>query len=590
MAKISLWAPKARKVQLESGDRGADLVPGERGWWHGDVPFLVPGADYSFRLDGRGPYPDPASPWQPRGVHAPSRWLDHGSFSWTDANWQPPPLSSGVIYELHIGTFTPEGTFDSAIGRLDHLRELGITHVELMPVAEFSGRRGWGYDGTALYAPYSVYGGPEGLKRFVDACHGRGLAVLLDVVYNHLGPSGNYLSFFGPYFTPLYSTPWGEGINFDGPESDEVRRFFIDNALMWLRDYHMDGLRLDAVHAIFDRSAVHFLEQLASAVQSLEGEVRRHLVLIAESDLNDPRILRPTPSGGYGIDAQWNEDFQHSLFALLTGDRSGYYSDFGSLSTLAEALATPYVYAGRYSACRRRRHGRSAPDLSARSFVACLQNHDQVGNRALGERTARLLNKGQLMIGAALVLTSPYVPLLFQGEEWGASSPFLYFSDHGEPDLAEGVRKGRLREFASFFREGEPFPDPQDEGTFLASKLDWSEVKKMPCSAILDWHRALISLRRSLPALTDGRLENVSVRFDEKGEWLAYTKGPLSVLCNFSREKRTLPWAGSGRILLASEEPSRPRDGELLLSPFSAVLLYREDRSKEFIDQNGIIS
>ena len=573
MAEISLWAPEAHEVRIESGEWSLELFRKERGWWGGDVPFLVHGADYAFRIDGKGPYPDPASPWQPDGPHGPSRWVDHTLFRWTDEGWRPPPLKSAIIYELHIGTFTPEGTFESAVEKLGYLADLGITHVEIMPVAEFSGKRGWGYDGVDLYSPYSVYGGPEGLKRFVDACHRRGIAVLLDVVYNHLGPSGNYLEAFGPYFTSFYSTPWGKGINFDGPESDTVRRFFLDNALMWLRNYHLDGLRLDAVHAIFDRSAVHFLEELAAEVKTLEKELKRPLVLIAESDLNDPRIVRHPEKGGYGLDAQWNEDYHHSLFALLTGDRSGYYSDFGSLEYFVLSLTSAFVYDGRYSAYRRRRHGRSPAGLPGEKFVACLQNHDQIGNRASGERTGHLLTPGQLMIGAALLLTGPFVPLLFQGEEWGCSSPFLYFTDHFEPDLAEGIRTGRLREFAPFVRNGEVIPDPQAEETFIRSKLRWSEQLEEPRRTVLQWHRSLIKLRNSLPELTDGVLENISLSFDEDEKWLLMNRGRVSVACNFSGERLEMEGIRKANVLLASEEPSYSEEGVVFLPPRSVLIV-----------------
>jgi maltooligosyltrehalose trehalohydrolase len=423
---------------------------GDRGWWHAHVPSGAPGLDYAFSLDGGEPLPDPRSPWQPRGVHAPSRLVDHQRFSWTDQRWQAPPLGSAVIYELHVGTFSPEGTFDGVIGRLEHLAGLGVTHVELMPVAEFPGVRGWGYDGVDLWAPHHAYGGPDGLKRLVDACHARGLAVLLDVVYNHLGPSGNYLGRFGPYFTSRFRTPWGDAMNFDGAGSDEVRRFVCDNARMWLRDYHVDGLRLDAVHAIADGSAVHILEQLAQEVEKLAASLGRHLVLIAESNLNDPRIVQPPSAGGYGIDAQWNDDFHHALHTVLTGERHGYYADFGRLADLATAFRRGFVYAGEYSVFRDRRHGRPAIGVSGNRFVVSAQNHDQVGNRALGERASLLMSEGRLHIAAALLLTSPFVPMLFQGEEWGASTPFLYFTDHAEPELVEAVRKGRCQEFAAF--------------------------------------------------------------------------------------------------------------------------------------------
>jgi maltooligosyltrehalose trehalohydrolase len=477
MCQIAVWAPLAECVALDTRNQLIKMDRAANGWWTVNAPFVEHGTDYAFRIDSGAPLPDPRSPWQPEGIHGFSRWVSHRRFTWEDSGWQQPPLGSAVIYELHVGTFTPEGTFDGVIGRLDHLKKLGITHIELMPVASFPGNRGWGYDGVGLYAPHHAYGGPEGLKRLVNACHQQGIAVLLDVVYNHLGPSGNYLPSFGPYFTDRYGTPWGEAVNFDGPDSDEVRRFFVDNALMWLRDYHLDGLRIDAVHAIMDTSAVHFLEQLADEVDQLERETGRHLVLIAESDLNDPRVIRSPAAGGYGIDAQWNEDFHHALHAVLSGEKSGYYRDFGRLADLAKVLTGGFVYDGRYSEHRRRSHGRSAAGLPGHQFVGCLQNHDQVGNRALGERTSHLLSLGQLRIGAALVLTSPFVPMLFQGEEWAASTPFLYFTDHREAQLGNAVKEGRQQEFSAFGWDPETIPDPQEESTFYRSVLKWEELE-----------------------------------------------------------------------------------------------------------------
>jgi maltooligosyltrehalose trehalohydrolase len=460
-----VWAPRATKVEIAVDNTRTPMAPDTSGWWTADVPADGPATEYTFILDGGHPLPDPRSAWQPRGVHGPSRVVDHQAFAWTDARWQPGPLSSATVYELHVGTFTLAGTFEAAIERLDHLVALGITHVELMPVAEFPGGRGWGYDGVDLYAPHHGYGGPEGLKRLVDAAHRRGLAVILDVVYNHLGPAGNYLEHSGPYFTDRHRTPWGPAVNLDGPGSSEVRRFFCDNALMWLRDYYMDGLRLDAVHALIDTSAVHFLEQLAAEVQALAAQLGRHLVLIAESDLNDPRLVRPPEVGGYGVAAQWSDDFHHALHAVLTGERAGYYEDFGTLADLAQALTCAFVYDGRYSRFRDRRHGRPATGLSGHRFFGYLQNHDQIGNRAKGERSSHLISPGRLKIAAGLVLTSPFVPLLFQGEEWGASTPFQYFTDHEDPELGRAVSEGRRSEFSAFAWSAEEVPDPQDPAT-----------------------------------------------------------------------------------------------------------------------------
>ncbi len=534
----------------------------EAGWWTVDIPSARAGQDYAFCLDGEAPLPDPRSAWQPAGVHAASRLVNHQAFPWTDEGWRPPPLASAVIYELHVGTFTPAGTFEAALERLDHLVELGVTHVEVMPVAEFPGTRGWGYDGVALFAPHHAYGGPIGFKRLVDACHARGLAVLLDVVYNHLGPSGNYLGRFGPYFTTRYGTPWGEAVNFDGAGSDEVRRFVLDNARAWLVDYHIDGLRVDAIHGIFDRSALPILEELAAEVRGLEAHLGRRPALIAESDLNDPRVIRHPDVGGYGFDAQWNEDFHHALHTVLTGERAGYYADFGTLRDLATALSQGFVYAGRHSAVRGRRHGRPATGLCGHSFVGCLQNHDQVGNRARGDRVSHLVSGGRLRIGAALVLTAPFVPMLFQGEEWGASTPFQYFTHHEEP-LGRAVSEGRRRELVAFGWDPAEIPDPQDPATFERSKLDWLEVGRAPHAGILEWYRRLLRLRRAAPELSSGRLDLVHTSFDEGEQWIVMERGSITVACNLSASTRRVPVA-----------PDRPR--HVLLASDAGISLARD--------------
>ncbi|MDY0042142.1 MAG: malto-oligosyltrehalose trehalohydrolase [Desulforhabdus sp.] len=582
MTPVSVWAPRAETVKLDCNGRLFDMKKDESGWWTLDEPFIEHGTDYAFHVDGDGPFPDPRSPWQAHDVHGPSRRLDHQRFVWSDEGWQQVPLSSAVIYELHVGTFTPQGDFDSVCDHLDHLVELGVTHVELMPVAQFSGNRGWGYDGVSLYAPHNAYGGPEGLKRLVNACHQRKLAVLLDVVYNHLGPEGNYLSRFGPYFTNRHTTPWGEAVNLDGPDSDEVRRFFIDNALMWLRDYHFDGLRIDAVHAIVDTSAIHFLEQLAAEVKELQAEMGRHLALIAESDLNDPRVIRAPQIGGYGIDAQWNEDFHHALHALLTGERDGYFEDFGKLSDLAKVLSRGLVYDGCYSAYRHRCHGRPATGLCGHQFVGCLQNHDQVGNRAIGERTSHLLSPELLKIGAAIVMTSPFVPMLFQGEEWASSSRFLYFTDHQDPNLGEAVRQGRRNEFGAFGWNPEQIPDPQAEETFLRSKLDWGEPARSMHGELLGWYRSLIKLRRRLSCLSNGRLSEIEVDFDETKRWLTMKRGSVVVLCNFAETAQRIPCArpDQNKILLASKEGIVAANGTFSMPGHAVTILQSNIDSK----------
>ena len=575
MISFRIWAPNANQVQIKIDRDLFGMTPSESGWWFTETPLAKAGIDYAFVLDGGVPVPDPRSPWQPNGIHGPSRTVDHGAFSWTDQSWQAKPLSSAIFYELHIGTFTSQGTFMAAIEQLDYLVGLGITHIELMPVAGFSGNRGWGYDGVDLYAPHHAYGEPDDLKRLVDACHSRGLAVILDVVYNHVGPAGNYLAHFGPYFTQRYATPWGQAINFDGPESDEVRRFFCDNALMWLKDYHFDGLRIDAVHAIIDTSALHFLEQLACEVAELQAQTGRHLALIAESDRNDPRIIRPREIGGYGVHAQCSDDFHHSLHCVLTGEHAGYYVDFGSLADLAKALQHVFVYDGRHSVFRRRRHGRLPSGLSGSSFLGYLQTHDQIGNRAKGERSSHLMSVGRLKIAAALVLTAPFIPMLFQGEEWGATSPFLYFTDHDDPELARNVTEGRRREFAAFGWKPEEIPDPQAVETFERSKLIWSEREAEPHAGLLAWHRRLIELRRKIPSLSDGRLDRVGVSFDENGKWLVVNRGPVVVACNLNQVMQRVPVRAEpgSQLFLASEDEVRlSRDAVELPSDSVAIL------------------
>jgi maltooligosyltrehalose trehalohydrolase len=567
---FAVWAPHAERVDLVLGesDERLPMTAGERGWWTVDVPpgpgvspeiTAGPGTDYAFSLDGGPPLPDPRSPFQPHGVHRPSRTVDHDAFAWTDQQWRGgAPLPSALLYELHVGTFTPEGTFESAIERLGELVDLGVTHVELMPVCEFPGRRGWGYDGVDLFAPHHAYGGPEGLKRLVDACHRAGLAVIIDVVYNHLGPDGNYLGAYGPYFTDRYNTPWGQAVNFDGTGSDEVRNFVGDNACMWLADYHADGLRLDAVHAIFDSSATDILEELGGRVAALEARLGRRLHVIAESDLNDPRLIRSVEAGGCGLDAAWSDDFHHALHSVLTGERTGYYEDFGDLAHLAAAWERGYVYDGRFSSHRGRRHGRPVDQLPGHRLLGYLQNHDQVGNRATGERSAALMSAGRLKIGAALVLTAPFVPLLFAGEEWAASSPFLYFTDHQDAGLGLAVSEGRRREFASFGWDPADVPDPQDLSTFERSKLDWAEREKEPHASVLEWHRSLVALRRRLPALCDGRYGRA--RFDEAAGWLVLERGAVTVTVNLSARAQAVPLTSStGTVLLASDISGTPR-------------------------------
>ncbi|MDQ6648734.1 MAG: malto-oligosyltrehalose trehalohydrolase [Actinomycetota bacterium] len=573
MTTFRVWAPAASAVAVQIDGEQHAMSLGSDGWWSRDILEARPGSDYLFVLDGGDALPDPRSAWQPAGVNGPSRLVDHAAFEWSDQAWRGMPLAGSVVYELHVGTFTPEGTFDAAAARLDHLVELGVSLVELLPVNGFSGDRGWGYDGVDLYAVHDPYGGPEGLKRFVDACHAAGIGVVMDVVYNHLGPAGNYLARFGPYFTDTHSTPWGDAVNYDAAGSDEVRRFVIDNVLLWLRDYHCDGLRLDAVHAIVDTSATHLLEEIGVEVAALSAQQRRPLFLIAESDLNDPKIVARREVGGYGMDAQWSDDFHHALHAVLTGERDGYYADFGALDDLAAALTQAFVYVGQYAEYRQRRHGRMPVGIPGHRFLGYLQDHDQVGNRARGERSSALMSEGRLKIGAALVLTAPFTPMLFMGEEWGAATPWQYFTAHDDPALAEAVRNGRRNEFAAFGWDPESVPDPQDPATFERSRLDWAELEKESHAALFDWHRRLIALRRSRPELVDGRLDAAEAAYDEDAGWFVVRRGGLVVVCNLAAERQAVPVDGTPtEVLLASEPGFVYRSGAVELDGESVVI------------------
>jgi maltooligosyltrehalose trehalohydrolase len=574
MHSFRVWAPAAERVDIKIGDHLRPLARIAGGWWEASVDGARPGTDYGFVLNGEGEVlPDPRSLWQPNGVHGLSRVLDQSAFVWTDSEWRAPALSEAVIYELHVGTFTTKGTFAAVEERLEYLKTLGITHIELMPVASFPGTRGWGYDGVDLFAPQEIYGGtdsgPGGLKHFVNAAHAHGLAVLLDVVYNHLGPAGNYLARFGPYFTASHHTPWGDAVNFEDAGSHEVRRFFIDNAKMWLRDYHFDGLRLDAVHGYVDRSAINFMEQLGTEVRALERETDRVYAVIAESDLNDPRIVTERERGGYGLDAQWSDDFHHALVALLTGDRGGYYADFGSMADLAKALREVYVYDGRYSAYRDRMHGRPVEGLPAWRFMGFAQNHDQVGNRAKGERLSTLTTPGRVKIAAALVMAAPFVPLIFQGEEWAASSPFLYFTDH-EKELGQRVSAGRKKDFAAFGWRPEEVPDPQDEETFARSRLKWDEIAEPEHAGTLGWYRELIALRRSIEDFVTG---DVKVDFSEKDRWLALRRRRFLIAFSVASGVVRLTLPEGAEIVLRSCQEVSLGSGALTLIPDSVAVL-----------------
>ena len=577
---FELWAPFARdRVELDL-DGTAHPMRCDRarpGWWHLDAPADPNGSRYGFRLDGDPTLlPDPRSRRQPDGPDGPSQLVDHAAFRWT-APAAAHPLPGSSIYELHIGTFTTEGTFDAAAARLDHLVSLGVDLVELMPVCPFPGVQGWGYDGVSLWAVHEPYGGPEGLKRFVDTAHRLGLGVVLDVVHNHLGPSGNYLPRFGPYFTDHHHTPWGAAVNLDAPGSDTVRDYLIGSALAWLRDYRIDGLRLDAVHALVDSSATHFLEQLSTAVGTLSTATRRPLFLIAESDLNDPRLITPRESGGQGLTAQWSDDFHHALHAALTGENHAYYADFAvrPLAGLAKTLTRAWFHDGTWSAFRDRTHGRPLDTRTtpAHRLLGYAQTHDQVGNRALGDRLSPALAPGLLAAAAALVLTGPFTPMLFMGEEWGASTPWQFFTDHQDPALAEAVRVGRRREFAGHGWKPDEIPDPQARTTFLNSKLDWAEPVLEPHASLLAWYRTLLALRRAHPALTDPDLSAVRVDYDETARWLVLYRGPYRTAVNLSPHTRTVPLGSLHTETLAAHNTATPDGDSLTLPPTSAAVV-----------------
>jgi malto-oligosyltrehalose trehalohydrolase len=567
MTTFTVWAPAAERVDVEAAGERHPMTPDAApGWWRAAVPGDV--TDYAYRLDGAQPLPDPRSPRQPFGINGVSRGYDHGTFRWTDAGWRGVPLAGAVIYELHTGTFTQEGTLDAATARIGHLVDLGVDLVELMPVAAFGGRHGWGYDGVCMWAVHEPYGGPDALKRFVDACHAAGLGVLLDVVYNHVGP-GNRLADFGPYFTDAYRTPWGPAVNLDQAGSDEVRAFIVENALMWLRDYHLDGLRLDAVHAFRDHRATHILEELAARVDALAAHLGRPLVLIAESDANDPRLVTSRDAGGYGICAQWSDDFHHAVHAAVTGERQGYYTDFGSMAALAKTVTRVFYHDGGWSSFRGRSHGRpvDVTRTPAHRFVTFVQDHDQVGNRATGDRLAATLSPGLLRVAAGLALTSPGTPMLFMGEEWGADTPWQYFTDHRDPALAEAVTQGRRAEFSAHGWAAADVPDPQDEATFLRSKLDWSQPGRPPHKELLAWYTELIALRRSRPELTDPRLSLISVSFCEAGRWIVMSRGRLRVAANLGELAAPVPLERAGAAVLTASAPGVHIDGDTLFLP-----------------------
>jgi maltooligosyltrehalose trehalohydrolase len=554
---FAVWAPQCERVRVLVDGTPHPMSADAGGWWRVSVDDASPGAAYAFLLDDdEAPLPDPRSRWQPTGVHGASRLYDDSAFFWTDHDWTGRQLPGSVLYELHIGTFTPEGTFDAAIARLDHLAGLGVDIVEVLPVNAFDGPRGWGYDGVGWYAVTENYGGPDAFKRFVDACHARGLGVALDVVYNHLGPSGAYLDRFGPYFAG--SNIWGPTLNLDGPYADHVRRYVIDNALMWLRDFHLDALRIDAVHALRDTRATHVLEQMSVEVEALSTHLGRPLSLIAESDLNDPRLVTAREAGGYGLHGQWTDDIHHSLHAVLTGEAQGYYADFATagLTGLAHVFTRAFLHEGTWSSFRQRTHGAPVDTrrIPGHRFVTFLQNHDQVGNRATGDRLAETLSPGLLACGAALLFASPFTPMLFMGEEWGARTPWQFFSYFPDEALRDAVREGRRSEFAEHGWGDVTVPDPNAESTFLDSKLDWDEPNQEPHATLLRVYRELIALRKAWPELSDPWLDEVEVATDEAARTVVLHRGRLRVACNLGAEAVTFDLGGPiHRILLASE-------------------------------------
>ncbi|MBI4286778.1 MAG: malto-oligosyltrehalose trehalohydrolase [Chloroflexi bacterium] len=598
--RFLVWAPFSKDVAVHiksPREQRQPLQKDDKGYHYAILENVTPGSLYSYRLENGRELPDPASRSQPEGVHGPSQVISN-DFAWTDTCWTGIPLRDYIIYELHVGTYAPEGTFDGVIPYLDELKGLGISAVELMPVAQFPGARNWGYDGVYPFAVQASYGGPAGLKRLVNACHARGMAVVLDVVYNHLGPEGNYLGQYGPYFTDRYRTPWGPALNFDGPYSDEVRRFFIENALYWSTDFHIDALRLDALHAILDTSPRPFLQELAASVGEWRERLGRRFYLIGESDADDRRLIASPESGGYGLDAQWNDDFHHCLHTLLTHEDAGYYRDFGRVHHLAKAFREGFVYSGQYSAYRRKRHGSSSRDIPAERFVVFAQNHDQVGNRMLGERLGQLVSFEGLKLAAAVVLLSPFVPLIFMGEEFGETAPFQYFTSHSDPALIEAVRRGRREEFTAFRWQGEP-PDPQDEATFLRCKINHALRETSHHKILSEFYRELIRLRRETPALSALSKETLEVLSYEKAKvlylrrWTEDSEAVIVYAFSGAMVSVTLPvpegrwqkrldstdkwWLGGGSRL--PEELSCDGETDLELEPQSVQLLIRTEEA-----------
>ncbi|MDR0307257.1 MAG: malto-oligosyltrehalose trehalohydrolase [Chitinispirillales bacterium] len=542
-SSFTVWAPLRSEVELLIVDpliRDIKMERDEMGYWHARHVQAGPGSLYMYKLDGGIERPDPASRFQPKGVHGPSCVVDQGEFIWNDSHWKGSALKDAVIYELHTGTFTKEGTFEACGQKLDYLKELGVTAIEIMPVAQFPGERNWGYDGAYPFAVQESYGGPSGLKRLVDRCHQKGLAVVLDVVYNHLGPEGTYLRDYGPYFTEEYGTPWGSAVNFDEAYSYGARNYFTENVLLWFRDYHIDALRLDAVHGIYDFGALHVLAEMARKTNELSRSTGKKYHLIAESDLNDVRIVTPHEKNGHGLDAQWSDDFHHALHTMLTGEADGYYEDFVSMGDLCKAYNEGFVYSWRYSKYRKRFHGSDSSKFDPSQFVVYIQNHDQTGNRMLGERLSSLVSFDALKLAASAVILSPYIPMLFMGEEFAAATPFQYFISHTDKELVRLVREGRAREFAAFGWKGDP-PDPQSVETFNKCKLDWESARTGRHGQMLEFYRELLSLRKSHPALKGSERRAFELFGENKSGVLCLSRWnddvKMLVIMNFNKEK-----------------------------------------------------
>jgi len=566
-----IWAPRATTVVLVLDGDSHKMTAGQNGWWTADGVDVTAASDYGFLLDDdETPLPDPRSRRQPDGVHALSRGFDPSQFAWTDGAWTGRQLAGGVIYEMHVGTFTTLGTLDSAIERLDHLVGLGVDFVEVLPVNGFNGTHNWGYDGVLWYTVDESYGGPEAYQRFVDACHARGLAVIQDVVYNHLGPSGNYLPRFGPYLHEASANTWGSSVNLDAPQ---VRRYILDNVAMWMRDYHVDGLRLDAVHALVDTSPTHLLQEMAEETDALSAFLGRPLTLIAESDLNDPALIPPREGGGYGLPAQWSDDFHHAVHVALTGEVTGYYADFAHLESLAKVLTKGFYHDGTHSSFRERDHGApiDTENMPTWRLVVANQNHDQIGNRAIGDRLSATLDFGQLSIAAVLTLAGPFTPMLFMGEEWGASTPWQFFTSHPEPELGKATAEGRIREFEKMGWDPDVVPDPQAPSTFTDSKLDWSEAGTGDHARLLAVYRALARLRAENSDLTDPRFASLTIEFNEDARWFVLHRGQTTIVINFSGSEQTVP--RSGRVLLATDAATTLSPTGISLPAHSAVIL-----------------